>query len=166
MLPFSKLQQLTVLLSSFSSAQLPCSKSWEHWCWLMSISTHWTIFQMIYFRAYKLQVLSCNLVLLQAYLKMSQALLQTTWNKCAGGCEERSLSNTTQQPTAKLLKHKILSAVQVPESNKNYLHFSKFDIWLLRGTFCSESPVSEFLKPAVWNNKEKWIFWIHIYKYL
>lgn len=43
---------------------------------------------MIYFRAYKLQVLSCNLVLLQAYLKMSQALLQTTWNKCAGGCEE------------------------------------------------------------------------------
>lgn len=110
MLPFSKLQQLTVLLSSFSSAQLPCSKSWEHWCWLMSISTHWTIFQMIYFRAYKLQVLSCNLVLLQAYLKMSQALLQTTWNKCAGGCEERSLSNTTQQPTAKLLKHKILSA--------------------------------------------------------
>lgn len=73
-------------------------------------------------------------------------------------CEYRSLGNTTQQPTAKLLKHKILSAEKQSKCLKVItiisisanLIFDSSEV----PSVSSESPASEFLKPVYETTKE------------
>lgn len=81
-------------------------------------------------------------------------------------CEYRSLGNTTQQPTAKLLKHKILSAEKQSKCLKvttiisisANLIFDSSEV----PSVSSESPASEFLKPVYETTKENESFkYIH-----